>query len=119
MEKLIFTAEESSFVVEADGKKLRVSYDEFGGRHEDAMRFCKEHNGGNESVENLRFLAKHRDAINEELKKLGKETFRGWYWSNEVTWWNDSCAFVVDMGSGNVDDVSRSNFIYVCAISVV
>ena len=31
MEKIIFTAEESGFIVEAEGKKLRVSYDEFFG----------------------------------------------------------------------------------------
>ena len=102
MEKIIFTAEESSFIVEAEGKKLRVSFDEFFGDHEDAMKFCKEHNGGNESVENLRFLAKHRDAINEELKKLDKETIGGWYWSNEITWWNNDCAFVVDTYDGGV-----------------
>ena len=35
-----FTAEEAGFVVEADGRKLWVSYDEFEGTHEDAMAFC-------------------------------------------------------------------------------
>lgn len=113
MEKIIFTAEESSFIVEAEGKKLRVSYDEFFGNHEDAMKFCKEHNGCDESVENLRFLSKHRDAINEELKKLDKETIGGWYWSNEIAWWNDNCAFVVDTFCGLVyygyrDDISNA-----------
>lgn len=107
MDKLIFTAEESSFIVDADGKKLRVSYDEFFGNHEDAMKFCKEHNGGDESVENLRFLAKHRDAINEELRKLGKEVIAGWYWSNEATWWSDECAFVVTTRNGYVDVEDR------------
>lgn len=119
MEKIIFTAEESSFIVEAEGKKLRVSYDEFHGNHEDAMKFCKEHNGGDESVENLRFLAKHRDAINEELKKLGKETIRGWYWSNEIAWWNNHCAFVVLANHGYVTNEGRSYDLYARAVSAL
>lgn len=100
--KMIFTAEEKSFIIEADGKKLRVSYDEFNGNYNDAMKFCKEQGGGDETVENLRFIAKHRDAINEELKKLGKEPMLGWYWTNEITWWSDNCAFVVYTGNGDV-----------------
>lgn len=107
MEKLIFTAEENSFIVEVEGKKLRVSYDESHDIHEDAMKFCKEHNGGDESVENLRFLAKYRDVINEELKKLGKETIEGWYWSNEIAWRNNDCAFVVYVNDGGVIDGDR------------
>ena len=109
MEKIIFTAEESSFIVEAEGKKLRVSYDEFYGNHADAMKFCNEHNGGDESVDNLRFLAKHREAINEELKKLGKATIGGWYWLNEIAWWNDNLAFVVSTYDGTVYDGTRDH----------
>lgn len=119
MEKLIFTAEESNFIVEADGKKLRVSYDEFHGIHEDAMKFCKEHNGGDESVENLRFLAKHRYAINEELKKLGKEPIDGWYWSNEIAWWDDNCAFAVGTHDGYVGSGNRLNDINARAVLAV
>lgn len=104
---MIFTAEEKSFIIEADGKKLRVSYDEFNGNHEDAMKFCKEQRGGDETVENLRFIARYRDAINEELKKLGKNLISGWYWSNEITWWSDVCAFVVSTSSGNVINEDR------------
>lgn len=100
--KMIFTAEEKSFIIEADGKKLRVSYDEFIGNHEDAMKFCKEQGGGDETVENLRFITRHRDEINEELKKLGKEPILGWYWTNEFTWWRDDCAFVVTTSYGYV-----------------
>ncbi len=117
MKKIIFTAEESSFIVEAEGKKLRVSYDEFKGDHKDAMKFCKEHNGGDESVENLRFLAKHRDAVNEELKKLGKEAIGGWYWSNEIAWWNNHFAFVVDTSNGIVNNVYRDNYYNARAVS--
>lgn len=109
MEKMIFTAEENSFLVEADGKKLRVSYEEFSGNHADAMKFCKEHGGGDETVENLRFLARHRDAINEELKKLSKEPIAGWYWSNEATWWDEACALVVSTNNGDVSCEDRSN----------
>ena len=108
--KMIFTAEETSFIIEADGKKLRVSYDEFCGNHKNAMEFCKEQGGGDESVENLRFIARHRDEINEELKKLGKELISGWYWTNEFTWWSDECAFVVLTGYGVVrNDRRRDN----------
>lgn len=102
MEKFMFTAEENSFIVEAEGKKLRVSYAEFYSNHEAAMKFCKENGGGDETVENLRFLAKYRDAINEELVNLDKEKISGWYWSNEVTWWRDDCAFVVFTDNGSV-----------------
>lgn len=108
MEKMIFTAEENSFIIEADGKKLRVSYEEFSGNHADAMKFCKEHGGGDETVENWRFLARHRDAINEELRKLGKEAIAGWYWSNEATWWSDEYAFVVYTYDGYVSYEDRN-----------
>ncbi len=101
---MVFTAEEKSFVIEADGKKLRVSYDMFHGDHEDAMKFCKEQGGGDETVENLRFIARHKDAINEELKKLGKVCIsRGWYWTNELAWWGDGWVFSVAMDRGYVN----------------
>ena len=119
MEKMIFTAEENSFIVEADGKKLRVSYDEFSGSHKSAMEFCKEHGGGDETVENLRFLARHRDAINEELKKLSKEPIFGWYWSNEAAWWADECAFVVSTSDGIVVNEDRSIAYYARAVSAL
>lgn len=119
MEKMIFTAEENSFIIEADGKKLRVSYEEFSGNHADAMKFCKEHGGGDETVENWRFLARHRDAINEELRKLGKEPIAGWYWSNETTWWNVACAFVVDTLNGNVTSADRHYYAYARAVSAL
>lgn len=116
---MIFTAEERSFIIEADGKKLRVSYDEFSGNHEDAMRFCKEQGGGDETVENLRFIARHRNAINEELKKLGKEIITGWYWTNEIAWWSADCAFVVLTYYGLVNDDYRLNNDYARAVSAL
>ena len=119
MEKMIFTAEENSFIIEADGKKLRVSYEEFSGNHADAMKFCKEHGGGDETVENWRFLARHRDAINEELRKLGKEVIAGWYWSNEATWWRDECAFVVCTNYGFVINENRFIYNYARAVSAL
>lgn len=117
--KIIFTAEEKSFIIEADGKKLRVSYDEFNGNHEDAMEFCKEQGGGDETVENLRFIARHRDEINEALKKLGKETISGWYWTNEITWWCDVCAFVVTTLSGGVGYEDRGSTSVARAVSAL
>ena len=119
MEKIIFTAEENSFIVEADGKKLRVSYDEFYGNHEDAMKFCKEHDGGDECVDNLRFLARHQAAINEELRKQGKEIIGSWLWSNEVAWWNDAFAFVVDPNIGSVGIVYRDSSHHARAVSAL
>lgn len=119
MKKIIFTAEENSFIVEADGKKLRVSYDEFYGNHEDAMKFCKEHDGGDESVDNLRFLARHQAAINEELRKQGKEVISSWLWSNEVAWWNDAFSFVVNTNLGNVTNDHRSLINYARAVSAL
>lgn len=119
MEKFMFTAEENGFIVEAEGKKLRVSYAEFYGNHEAAMKFCKDNDGGDETVENLRFLAKYRDAINNELAKLDKEEISGWYWSNEVTWWSDDCAFVVYTGNAYVDYGNRINYGYARAVSAL
>ena len=119
MEKFMFTAEENSFIVEAEGKKLRVSYAEFYGNHEAAMKFCKENGGGDETVENLRFLAKYRDAINEELVNLDKEKISGWYWSNEVTWWRDDCAFVVLSFNGGVSNADRDDSHYARAVSAL
>ena len=116
---MIFTAEENSFIVEAEGKKLRVSYAEFNGNHSDSMEFCKQNGGGDESVENLRFLAKYRDTINKELDKLGKETLGGWYWSNEETWWNDSFAFVVLTNNGFVSNARRGDYYYARAVSAL
>ena len=117
MEKIEFTAEENSFIVEAEGKKLRVSYEEFSGNHNAAMEFCKKNGGGDETVENWRFLAKYRDAINKELAKLDKEKISGWYWSNEDAWWDDNCAFVVGTLNGYVGSGSRNNSSYARAVS--
>lgn len=114
-----FIAEENGFIIEADDKKLWVSYDESKGNHEGIMKFCKEQGGGDETVENLRFIAKHSGAINKELKKLGKELILGWYWSNEVTWLRDECAFVVNMCNGNVDYVYRYGTYEARAVSIL
>lgn len=114
-----FTAEENSFIVEADGKRLRVSYAETCCSHKDAMTFCKENGGGDETVENLRLLAKYRDDINKELKALGKETLGGWVWTNEEHWNNKDFAFVVSMSNGNVNNGNRINFNYARAVSAL
>lgn len=119
MEKIKFTAEENSFIVEAENKKLRVSYAEFLGNYEDSMKFCKENGGGDETVENLRFLAKYRDAINKELVNLDKEKISGWYWSNEVAWWCDDCAFVVCTNNGHVYRDSRFHYNNARAVSAL
>ena len=119
MEKMIFTAEENSFIVEAEGKKLRVSYDEFCGNHEDAMKFCKEYGGGDETVENMRFIAKYRDDINKELEKLDKDIIESWHWTNEMSWRDGIFAFVVYTYRGNVHDVYRNSSYYARAVSAL
>lgn len=95
--------EESAFIVEAEGKKLRVSYKEKCLPYKEARKFCEE-NGGDETVENLRFLAKHRDSINEALKKEGRTELSGWYWSNEESWRYKESAFIVDSNYGRVSN---------------
>ena len=117
--KLIFTAEEKSFIIEAEGKKLRVSYDEFCGNHEEVMEFCKKQGGGDETVENLRFIARYRNAINEELKKLDKQTILGLFWANEIAWWSDDYAFVVTTHTGRVYYDYRVSISYARAVSAL
>lgn len=109
---MIFTAEKNSFIIEAEGKKLRVSYAEQSEcNHESAMQFCKENGGGDETVENWRIIAKYRDAINKELFALGEDLIEGWYWTTELSWCCDEFAFVVITSSGVVTDDNR-NFDY-------
>lgn len=111
--------EESAFIVEAEGKKLRVSYKEECVPYKKARKFCKENGGGDETVENLRFLAKHRDSINEALKKEGRTELSGWYWSNEESWRYKVCAFVVSSNVGSVYSSGMYNDGYVRAVSAL
>ena len=111
--------EESAFIVEAEGKKLRVSYKEEYLPYKEARKFCEENGGGDETVENLRFLAKHRDSINEVLKEKGYTELSGWYWSNEEGWRYSGSAFIVDSLDGNVsNDCMLINY-YVRAVSAL
>ena len=102
MGKVKVTFEESAFIVEVEGKKLRVSYKQAELPFKEAKKFCKENGGGDESVENLRLLSKYRDQINEQLRENGRAELSGWYWSNEESWRYDKCAFVVDANDGIV-----------------
>lgn len=108
MEKVKVSFEDSAFIVEVEGKKLRVSYKQAELPFKEAQEFCKENGGGDESVENLRLLAKYRDQINEQLRENGRAELSGWYWSNEESWRYNNCAFVVRARNGYVDD----NFVY-------
>ena len=111
--------EESAFIVEAEGKKLRVSYEEEYLPYKEARKFCEENGGGDETVENLRFLAKHRDSINEVLKENGRTELSGWYWSNEESWRYEGCAFVVYSSIGNVYDYYMYYDLNVRAVSAL
>lgn len=117
--KIVFTAEENGFTIEADGKKLRVSYAEFCGKHKDAMEFCKEWGGGDETVENLRFIARYRDVINEELMKFSRELPSRWYWTNELAWRSGGRAFVVSTLTGNVYGEDHNHSTYARAVSAL
>lgn len=120
MEKnMIFTAEENSFILEAEGKKLRVSYAEHYGTHESSMQFCKENGGGDETVENWRLIAKYRDDINKELAALGKDFIEGWYWTTEPSWRYNDCAFVVNPYNVNVLSENRHNYTNARAVSAL
>lgn len=111
--------EESAFIVEAEGKKLRVSYKEECLPYKEARKFCEENGGGDETVENLRFLAKHRDSINEALKKEGRTELSGWYWSNEESWRYEESAFIVDSDNGYVNSSYMDHDNYVRAVSAL
>ena len=104
MEKVKVSFEESAFIVEVEGKKLRVSYKQAELPFKEAQEFCKENGGGDETVENLWLLSKYRDQINEQLRKNGRDELSGWYWANEESWRYNNCAFVVDASYGCVDD---------------
>jgi len=67
----------------------------------------------------LRFLAKHRDSINEVLKENGHTKLSGWYWSNEESWRYDGSAFVVDSYDGYVGSNGMINGYYVRAVSAL
>lgn len=120
MEKFKFTAEETSFIVEAEGKKLRVSFEEKSLNWKDAQKWCKENGGGDESVDNLRLLAKYRESINNELEALGKEPLGGWVWTNERSYITpEAVAFVVILRNGNVNYCNQDSSIYVRAVSAL
>ena len=104
MEKdLKLTLADDGIIVEAEGKKLKVSYkQEAELPFTEARNWCKENGGGDETVENLRLIAKYRDKINEKLTAAGKGEILGWYWSNEESWRYTDSAFVVDSGCGSV-----------------
>ena len=111
--------EESAFIVEAGGKKLRVSYKEECVPYKEARKFCEENGGGDETVENLRFLAKHRDSINKALEEKGRTELSGWYWSNEESWRYEESAFVVYSGSGSVCSSDMGSYDNVRAVSAL
>lgn len=120
MKKFKFTAEETSFIVEAEGKKLRVSFEEKNLNWEDAQKWCKENDGGDESVDNLRLLAKYREQINKELRALGKEPLGGWVWTNERSYITpDATAFVVFLYLGDVINDNQNTYDYVRAVSAL
>lgn len=105
MEKdLKLTLADDGIIVEAEGKKLKVSYKQAELPFTEARNWCKKNGGGDESVENLRLVAKYRDKINELLKAAGKGEIFGWYWSNEECWRYSDSAFVVVSIDGCVSD---------------
>lgn len=119
MEKVKVSFEDSAFIVEVEGKKLRISYKQAELPFKEAQEFCKENGGGDETVENLRLLSKYRDQINEQLRKNGRAELSGWYWSVEESWRYDNCAFVVNTINGYVSDDNLYNNCDVRAVSAL
>ena len=119
MEKVRVSFEESAFIVEVEGKKLRVSYKQAELPFKEAQKFCKENGGGDETVENLRLLSKYRDQINEQLRENGRAELSDWYWTNEESWRYDNCAFVVSTYDGCVFDYRMNLDISVRAVSAL
>ena len=119
MEKVKVSFEESAFIVEVEGKKLRVSYKQAEMPFKEAQEFCKENDGGDETVENLRLLSKYRDQINEQLRKNGRAELSGWYWTNEESWRYDNCAFVVYTTDGIVYSSLMYYYYLVRAVSAL
>lgn len=120
MNEFKFIAEEKTFIVEVEGKKLRVSFEEKNLPWREAQQWCKENGGGDESVANLRLLSKYREQINKELDALGKEILGGWYWSNEPSYISpDLTAFVVNLYYGSVDYGDQSHYTCVRAVSAL
>lgn len=119
MERVKVSFEESAFIVDVEGKKLRVSYKQAELPFKEAMEFCKENGGGDETVENLRLLAKYRDQINEQLRDNGRAELSGWYWSNEESWRYKDCAFIVSTLNGYVGTNYMTYYDYVRAVSAL
>ena len=119
MEKVRVSFEESAFIVEVEGKKLRVSYKQAELPFKEAQKFCKENGGGDEKVENLRLLSKYRDQINEQLRENGRAELSDWYWTNEESWRYDNCAFVVHTYDGIVHDNYMNGNLNVRAVSAL
>lgn len=120
MEKdLKLTLADDGIIVEVEGKKLKVSYKQEELPFVKARNWCKENGGGDESVENLRLVAKYRDKINEQLKAAGKGEIFGWYWSNEESWRYSDSAFVVYSSDGLVYNIYMNYNSNVRAVSAL
>lgn len=119
MEKVKVSFEDSAFIVEVEGKKLRVSYKQAELPFKKAQKFCEENGGGDETVENLRLLAKYRDQINEQLRDNGRAELSEWYWTNEKSWRYNNCAFVVNTYNGYVYYINMLIISYVRAVSAL
>ena len=116
---LKLTLADDGIIVEVEGKKLKVTYKQEELPFVEARNWCKENGGGDESVENIRLVAKYRDKINEQLKAAGKGEIFGWLWSNEESWRYGGSAFVVSSCSGNVLISNMFNDINVRAVSAL
>lgn len=120
MEKdLKLTLADDGIIVEAEGKKLKVSYKQAELPFAEARNWCKENGGGDETVENLRLIAKYRDKINEQLTAAGKGGIFGWYWSNEESWRYANSAFVVDSSYGRTNYINVNYDFDVRAVSAL
>ena len=70
--------------IEDNYQKMFLSFEETDDlSYEEARIWCNSRGGGDESVDNFRFIQEHLDDINYELRRAGAEPIKGEYWSNE------------------------------------
>lgn len=88
-------------IIEDNNQKLFLSFEEIEDlSYEEARIWCKSR-GGDESVENFRFIHEHIDDINYELRRAGIEPIKGEYWSNEDYKMYKGLSWSVKVESGN------------------
>lgn len=80
---------------------LLLSYEEEDLPWDEAIGWAKEQGGALPTRAQYVAIQEHRDEINVELEKAGKEKLGGWYWTCEEYQQNNSFAWCVNMNYGD------------------